>query len=135
MPKFSERSQRELATCQPALQLVFNRVIKTFDCTIIEGFRGEERQNEYFRTNRSQISWPDGKHNKTPSWAVDVAPCPIDWEDVRRFYLFAGFVIATGLDLKIPLRWGGDWDGDFLWRDQKFHDLPHFELERVDGTW
>ncbi len=27
-----------------------------------------------------------------------------------------------------PLRWGGDWDGDTELRDQKFVDLPHFEV-------
>ena len=60
--------------------------------------------------------------------ALDAAPCPIDWEDAKRFYLFAGFVLGIARQLGIKLRWGGDWDGDFTWRDQKFHDLVHFEI-------
>ena len=35
--------------------------------------------------------------------------------------------VANRLGLKV--RWGGDWDGDFEFKDQNFHDLPHFELE------
>ena len=30
--------------------------------------------------------------------------------------------------LEIPIRWGGDWDMDTYVKDQKFKDLPHFEL-------
>jgi len=29
----------------------------------------------------------------------------------------------------IRLRWGGDWDGDTELDDNKFDDLPHFELD------
>lgn len=28
----------------------------------------------------------------------------------------------------VKIRWGGDWDGDWIHTDQSFHDLPHFEL-------
>ena len=30
--------------------------------------------------------------------------------------------------MKHRIRWGGDWDGDTDVKDQKFMDLPHFEL-------
>ena len=39
--------------------------------------------------------------------------------------------------MSIPLRWGGDWDGDTLLSgrdpDQTFDDLVHFELKEQDG--
>ena len=72
--------------------------------------------------------YPNSKHNKLPSKAVDVAPYPIDWNDPDRFYHFAGYVrgIAEGMGIKI--RWGGDWNGNFDLKDQNFYDLPHFEL-------
>ena len=64
----------------------------------------------------------------TPSMAVDVAPCPIDWEDTKRFYHFGGYVKAWAHALDIKIIWGGDWDSDNDFRDQRFHDLVHFEL-------
>lgn len=32
------------------------------------------------------------------------------------------------LGQKVGLRWGGDWDGDGQTTDERFVDLPHFEL-------
>ena len=55
-------------------------------------------------------------------------PYPIDWNDSDRMYMFVGFVRGMAQVMKIPIRCGADWDGDFSMKDQKFHDLPHFEL-------
>ena len=128
MAKYSKHSKKQLKTCHEDLQKLFNEVIKHWDCTVIEGTRDEETQNEYFRTRRSKKQWPNSKHNSTPSKAVDVAPCPIDWEDLQRFYAFSGFVIGIATSMGITLRWGGDWDSDRDFKDQNFNDLPHFEL-------
>jgi len=128
MPQFSARSLTELSTCHADLQELFSLVVQTFDCTIIEGWRGEERQNELFRTGQSEVRWPDGRHNERPSRAVDAAPCPINWNDRRRFDYFAGYVKGTADRMGIPIRWGGDWDGDHDLSDQTFMDLVHYEL-------
>ena len=128
MPSYSERSRRNLAEAHPALQAVFNRVIETFDHTVIEGYRGEDAQMAAYHAGRSKVKFPQSMHNRTPALAVDACPYPIDWKDYRRFYLFAGFVLATARAMGVKLRWGGDWDGDLAWKDQTFHDLPHFEL-------
>ena len=37
-------------------------------------------------------------------------------------------MLGTARGLFIPLRWGGDWDMDHNFKDQKFDDLCHFEL-------
>jgi len=129
MPAFSSRSKKQLETCDSRLQDLFNEVIKHYDCTILEGHRDEATQNEYYRTGRSKLKYPNGKHNTLPSKAVDVAPYPIDWEDMDRFYHFGGFVLGMAASMGIKLRWGGDWDGDKSFKDQTFHDMPHFELE------
>ena len=128
MPTFSARSREILETCDERLVAVFDEVVKHFDCTILEGWRSEEDQNEAFRTGRSKLKYPDGKHNKQPSFAVDVAPYPVDWENLDRFRYFAGFVMGIASQMGTRLRWGGDWDGDTELRDQKFVDLPHFEV-------
>lgn len=128
MPAFSRRSKDNLATCDHRLQRVFNEVIKEFDCTIIEGHRSEQEQNEKYRRGLSQLRYPQSKHNADPSVAVDVAPYPIDWNDRERFTYFAGYVKGIAESMNIKLRWGGDWDGDTQVVDNNFDDLPHFEL-------
>lgn len=128
MPKFSQKSLSNLSTCHPDLQKLFNEVIKYFDCTIIEGYRSEEDQFKAFKDGRSKII-SGGKHNNSPSLAVDVAPFPIDWQDKERFYYFAGFVKGIATSLGIKIRWGGDWNENNNLKDQSFFDLPHFELK------
>ncbi len=128
MPKFGSRSRSKLETCHEDLQKVFNEVIKHFDCSILEGTRPKEVQDEYYRTGKSKVKYPNSKHNSNPSRAVDVAPYPIDWNDKERFYFFAGYVKGVASQMGIELRWGGDWDSDNELHDQTFMDLPHFEL-------
>ncbi|MFK0570139.1 hypothetical protein [Endozoicomonas sp.] len=44
MYHYSDSSKRHLASCDERLQLVFNKVIEYYDCTIICGHRGEVAQ-------------------------------------------------------------------------------------------
>ncbi len=74
------------------------------------------------------MEYPHGKHNRKPSEAIDAAPYPIDWDDLNRFYYFAGYVKGIANEMGIKIRWGGDWDGDTILDDQTFMDLPHFEI-------
>ena len=131
MPRFSEKSISKLSTCHPLLQRVFHEVVQEFDCTILEGHRDKDRQNQMVADGKSQIQWPDGKHNTAPSLAVDVTPYPVKWDDRERQTLFAGYVIATAKTMGVTLRWGGDWDRDTEVRDNSFDDLVHFEI--VEG--
>jgi len=128
MPSYSRRSSNKLKTCHPDLQRLFNEVVKHFDCTIICGHRSEEEQSDAYYSGRSRLRYPESKHNKQPSLALDVAPYPINWNDKERFYYFAGVVKGIATQMNIPIRWGGDWDTDTDVHDQTFFDLPHFEL-------
>ncbi len=128
MPRFSKRSRGRLETCDLKLQVLFNEVVRTFDCTIIEGHRGKARQNKAYDDGKSKVRYPMGKHNKKPSVAVDVAPYPIDWDDRDRFHFFAGFVLGTAEQMNIKIRSGADWDMDWETKDNRFDDLVHFEL-------
>ena len=132
MPGYSQKSLKQLYGCHPQLQLLFFEIIKHYDCTVLEGYRNEMRQDELYRIGQSKVKYPDSKHNTTPSMAVDVAPYPIDWNNTKRFYHFAGFVIATAKQLSLDIRWGGDWDSDNDLDDQMFMDLVHFELRIKD---
>jgi len=128
MPSFSETSAARLATCHSQLQAVCNLVIPHYDLTIISGHRTQEQQNQAYEMGYSQVLWPDSKHNKWPSQAVDVAPWPIDWQDENSFYLLAGRMLMIADSLGVQLRWGGDWDMDDDLDDQTFFDLGHFEV-------
>ncbi len=148
MPHWGRASAHRRRTLTKNLQKLFDAVVRRYDCAIIEGHRGEEAQERAFRTGRSQVRWPGGKHNSFPSKAGDVAPYPVNWggpllrktpdgkilglnqENLRallRFYHFAGYVQGMGDGMGIPVRWGGDWDQDFDLFDQSFMDLVHFE--------
>ena len=129
MPRFGRRSKERLATCDNRLQDVFNEVIKHVDCSVLEGQRDEERQNKLFDEGKTKVRFPDGRHNDSPSRAVDVTPYPVDWSDRERQTLFAGFVIGIAKSMGINLRWGGDWDQDWQVKDNMFDDFPHFELK------
>ncbi len=133
MPKFSEESFSKLSTCHRDLQVLFFEVIKYFDCTVLEGHRSATDQNDDFKLGKSKLEWPNGKHNAMPSNAVDVAPYPINFNDTKRFYWFAGYVMGIAQMLKdqgkmlSAIRYGGDWKGD-MQLDQAWNDLVHFEI-------
>jgi len=129
MAKFGTKSKKNLETCDERLQKVFNEVIKYVDCSVLEGHRSEERQNKLFKEGKTKVKYPNGRHNSSPSRAVDVTPYPVDWDDRERQTLFAGFVIGIARSMDIRLRWGGDWDMDFQVMDNRFDDFPHFEIK------
>jgi len=128
MPKFGKRSMQRLNTCDEDLIALFKEVVKYFDCSVLEGHRGEEKQNKYFNEGKSKVQYPKGRHNRKPSNAVDVVPYPVDWEDREQMTYFAGFVKGVAYKMGIPIRWGGDWNNNNDLKDNNFDDLPHFEL-------
>jgi peptidoglycan LD-endopeptidase CwlK len=130
--KFSAASLKQLITCDERLQRLFFAVLDSgYDCTIVCGHRGQADQDEACRTGKSKLRWPNSLHNSMPSLAVDVAPYyladGIPWADKQRFVMFAGYVLGVASQLNIPVRWGGDWNGDHLF-NESFVDMPHFEL-------
>ena len=148
MPTFSRTSTAKLDTCHADLITIFNEVIKTRDCTIVEGHRGEEEQNAHYYAvpRESWAKFPDSKHNSLPSKAADVMEYHpekphLHWEDKDGMEDFAIFVLATAERLfeegriAHKLRWGADWDQDGIRvdkdQDESFFDGPHFELVEV----
>ncbi len=135
---FGERSADKLAGVHPQLQAICQRVLAygVMDFSVIEGHRSIKRQQKLFAEGKSYIDGVTrkGKHNQTPSLAVDLLPYPHTlngvnvWADRQRFCLLAGLVHAAAAELTVKIRWGGDWDGDGNNADSNFHDLPHFEL-------
>ncbi len=132
MPHFSSRSRDNLRTCDYRLVELFNEVIRSFDCTIICGYRGQQAQDEAFFTGFSTKRWPESKHNTNPSLAIDVVPYPVDWKDIEPFKWMGPYVIGVGDSKGVKLRWGADWNGNRRTSDEKFLDYAHFEI--IEGT-
>ena len=129
MPRFGTKSKMQLHTCDDRLKELFNKVVKDFDCTVIEGYRGKTKQNSAYKRGNSKLKFPRGRHNRMPSVAVDVIPYPIDWKDRDRMHYFAGYVLGIARTMGLNIRWGGDWDQDTKTKDNKFDDLVHFEIK------
>lgn len=128
MPTFSKRSKSNLYTCDELIIRVCEELIKEIDFSVLCGHRGEEDQNEAYRTGRSTKKFPYSKHNLKPSPAIDLAPFPINWQDTDRFAYFAGFVMCKARTMGVGFIWGGDWDGDFNIKEHRLIDMPHFQL-------
>lgn len=122
MPKFSQKSLDRLQTCDERLQRVLKIAIRHYDFSVLDGHRGRERQNQAFMKGHSKVEWPNSRHNKIPSLAVDIAPYPIDWEDIDRFKELGRLVLAIADTLKIRIEWGGYW--------KTLKDYPHFQVEK-----
>ena len=131
---YSSRSLSRLNTCDPDLVLLFTEVLADSDCpsdiTILEGHRGEARQDEMYRTGKSQLRWPRSKHNSTPSMAVDAAPyingaVSWDWPD---YWPLVGFVKAKWAELAAAGRVNGRLVCGADWKS--FPDGPHYQIDR-----
>ena len=133
MPTFSESSRAQIATCDERLQLVLNDAITYVDFTVLEGHRGQDAQDRAYAKGLSKVRWPHGKHNATPSRAVDVAPYPIDWSNravaIARFAFLSGVIFMCAERRGIQLRFGWDWNRNQDPRDETFLDWPHCELD------
>ena len=123
MPQFSLKSLDKLATVHPDLARLFLMVIEEEDCVILCGHRGEAEQNQAHDLGHSHTRWPHGRHNSMPAEAVDVAPYPVDWEDIPRFQRFGERVKEIAKRANLAVEWGGDW--------ASFRDYPHWQLPKV----
>jgi peptidoglycan L-alanyl-D-glutamate endopeptidase CwlK len=128
----SELSKQRLSECHPDIRRVIEKVAERWDITVSCGHRDKKHQDEAVMTGKSKAIWPTSKHNSLPSRAVDIEPLDgkkINWADRERFVLLAGYVLGVAEFLGVGLRWGGDWNQNTVMKDNKFDDLPHFELE------
>ena len=146
MATLGKQSLEKLSTAHPKLQLVLKEAIKSYDFMVLYGTRTVDEQFELYKKGRQQQadgSWKkvgstvtelDGKikkskHNYSPSLAVDIAPYPIDWNNIQRFKDMAKIVLQSAKNLNIKIIWGADWDMDGNIEEHKFKDFPHFELD------
>jgi len=90
-------------------------------------FRGQVDQDHFFKLGKSELAWPNSKHNLIPSLAIDIFQ--VDHLGRAVFDpVFCARVYAESKTLGFDLRWGGDWNGDGR-QNEKFKDPLHFELK------
>lgn len=132
MRTWGTRSQRVYDTLHPDLQEVMDYVLHNVaDVSLLFGHRDKATQNHFYATGKSQLQWPDSKHNALPSLAVDFQPYPMPERDVKvwaALAYIAGRAMEYAKERGIELRWGGDWNRNGDLTDQRFDDLFHLEL-------
>ncbi len=119
-----------LQTVHPQLARLVRAVAETWDVVILETLRTPERQAELVAHGKSKTL--QSKHLVQPdgyAHAVDLAPLPVDWNSLPRWYYFGGYCLALAKNMGIPAVWGGDWNGNTQVTDQQLNDCDHFELK------
>ena len=127
MPTFGRTSKQRLQGVHPALVEWAWQVVDIMDCSVVYGVRTIAEQSHMVTIGASQtmrsyhLVQADGYGH-----AIDLAPYPIDWKDLYRFYELGGVGLAVAHQFDLPLTWGGHW--------KNFIDLPHWQLPRNYGT-
>lgn len=142
MFKLGNRSRLRLEGVHPDLVRVVKRAIALtlVDFTVLEGVRSLERQRKLFEAKASLIM--NSRHlPKVPrnnpelgpvSHAVDLGAY-VDGEVCWAwppYYEIEKAMRAAAFAEDVTIRWGGDWDSDGEYDDEKWRDGPHFELPR-----
>lgn len=149
--KFGATSLKRLEGINPRLRKVVDRALEIAeeDFMVIEGVRTKEQAwanwgkgrsvmdcnaagvpAKYAQPSASKVTWLKNPLNSKhiSGNAVDLAPSPLDWNDLKRFDKMASAMFKASAELQIPIRWGADWDNDGVFREKGETDSPHFEL-------
>jgi len=121
----SQLSKKRLDTCHPDIQklvLAASEVLPSL--CVLCGHRDEEEQDRAFKSGYSKLKFPQSKHNKTPSRAVDLCIInpdgTIPWNADEPWQLLMKVMKAQALKLGVEIVCGGSW---------RTRDWPHFELK------
>ncbi len=126
---FSKSSREKLQGVHPDLVKVAELALtlSEVDFKVIEGVRSKQRQTELYKKGATKTM--NSRH--ITGHAIDFVPLPLDWNDKQAFGKVAKAMFEASRQLKIPIRWGGDWNRNGRSDDEKFYDGPHFELLRA----
>ena len=143
--KFSKASQKKLSECCAFIQEVAKVALRIsyLDFKINCAYRGKTAQNKAYDTKASKLKFPNSKHNKKPSQAIDIVICISDrsetWQKVHYCAMYGIFKAAESLVKaefpifeKYNLIGGANWDNDdIIISDQTFQDLGHYEQRYI----
>jgi peptidoglycan LD-endopeptidase CwlK len=132
MRPFTKAELARYNTLHTDLKRLIDALRAKRDVFIVYGHRTQAEQDKAFKGGFSKVKWPNSKHNKTPSLAVDLAPVNakggIDWNDLKGFTTLYHDVIAVAKAEGIKIRAGADFNQDGNLTNDRFVDLPHYEL-------
>ena len=128
MTGFDKHAAERLKRAHPLLQKVMNAARAEVAFTILDSQRGRAAQELAFRQKRSKAHFGQSAHNWSPALALDICPLPVDWKNTKPFVALARVILRIAGELNVPLRWGGDWNMNGKTTDERFVDMPHFEL-------
>mgnify|MGYP000128209097 CR=1 FL=1 len=130
MALFSKQSLETLDGVHPLLVEWAHELIQVIDFKVVSGVRTRATQMQY--VSRGVSKTMNSKHliqKDGYSHALDLAPYPVDWSDLRRFYILAGAGLGIADQLNIPMTWGGRWNPlDDRFKVPSFNDLGHFQI-------
>ena len=114
---FGKTSLERLATCHAELQDIIHLAMGgidagdlayagIYDMTVLCGFRGQFEQDDAVSRGTSKVRWPNSRHNRDPSDAVDIAVYPVQWKapgyelkmDILHAYV-TGVARSLGIEL------------------------------------
>ena len=130
---FSPSSLQKLNQCDKRLQDIANEAIKIFNFTIDQGYMDEAFTELMFKQGKSEVHWPNSKHNANPSLAMDIVPYwdgKIVWNDIKKWHFLLGIIWAIASEKGTQIRLGADWNRnfDFINSQNRFPDLGHVEI-------
>lgn len=152
---FGANSNLQLGTVDPKLAGVCRRAITIckIDFSVLEGRRSVSRQHELYAQGRTAAqlhaagvfdvpanpgksidTWTlNSRHFPDPKTglgnAVDLCPSPVDFGNMDKYHEIRDAMYQAGKGLGVPIRWGGDWDGDGV-TEKGETDFGHFEIKR-----
>lgn len=123
---FGERSRRNLNGVSPDLVKLAEAALRhsPVDFMVTEGLRTKARQRQLVQKGLSKTM--NSKH--LTGRAIDIVPYPVDWKDWSKFVRIYEAFKAASKETGVKFRWGGDWNMNGDYRDERFLDGPHFEL-------
>ncbi len=65
---WGKTSRERLGTCDVRLQMLFNKVVEGFDCSVICGHRTKAEQDKAVSDGASKTHYPNSRHNTLPIW-------------------------------------------------------------------
>ena len=105
------------------------------EIVIIETIRDLETQMTYLKNGKSKTLKSKHLANKNKlSQALDIAfqkNGKIDWNCKEFWILAQNHFVDYFKSLNIKVTWGGDWNKNGEWKDEKFLDMPHFQLDNT----
>lgn len=131
-----KKSLDKLAMCTPNIVKFTLALHKRIPVRVVDALRNPEIQKKLVSIGASRTMNSRHLPNKDgQSEAVDLYPLvngkvPVNYKSKEYealCYRMGEIAVEVAKELGIKIVWGGDWNGNGIYTDQKFNDLVHFE--------